>query len=188
MYELIVDRGHVIQGLAAFRLPRKVHSRDRAIIAYDGTFATFEAFDDFFAARATGCWPGNAHVSAMLLRALVQALPAGDPLIVRCDGERVSIGTLRVDCKWQQVSESLTKAPAARDWVASLALAYTLPRGRIVTDGLAKEVSDAERKLAALVARTAKFLAPLGVTADDVRALVERRLEERYAPARDGRS
>jgi hypothetical protein len=187
-HELSVDAGHVIQGLQAFRVPRKVRSRDRATLGFDGTYLTVEAFDQMFVARATGAWPGNAHVSSMLVRALIEVPPAGDPLIVRCDGERVCIGTLRVDCRWQPVSEPLTGMSAVRDWVASLSLAYSKPRGRIVTDGLAQEVADAERKLAALVARVAKSLAPLGVTADDVRALVQRRLEERYVAARDGSS
>jgi hypothetical protein len=69
--------------------------------------------------------------------------------------------------------------PAALDWIGALARRYCLPPGRIATEGLTKEVEDAERKLLGLVVRVAKSLAPLGVTADDVRELVERRLQER---------
>jgi hypothetical protein len=93
-----------------------------------------------------------------------------------------------VGCAWQPVSNVLTKVPAAGDWIAALASSYTLPRGRIVTEGLAKEIEQAERKLALLVAKVAKSLAPMGVSADDIRNLVERRRAERYAPARDGSS
>jgi len=179
-YELLVDRGHVLQGLQIFRVPRTVRPRDRAILGFDGAYLTVEAFDQMFVARATGAWSGNARVSATFVAALKQAVPAVDPLVLRCDGERVSIGTMRIDCEWQPVSETLTRAPAVRDWVATLALRYTMPRGRIVTQGLAKEVADAEHKLSQLVVRVAKSLGPLGVTTQDVRSLVEMRLGERY--------
>lgn len=184
-YELLVDRGHFTQGLKAFRVPRKLRSSARAILGFDGSYFTVEAFDQMFVARATGVWPGNAHVSATLVAALMQAPPPGDPLVVRCDGAKVSIGSMRIDCQWQPVSQALTTAPAARDWIAALALRYLLPRGRIVTEGLAKEVEDAEHKLALLVAKVSKSLAPLGVTAEDLRSLVETRLRERYLASED---
>lgn len=52
--------------------------------------------------------------------------------------------------------------------------------------GLDKDVRAAEKKLDALVARVAKSLAPLGVTGEDVHALIERRLVERWCPTPDG--
>ena len=185
-YELLVDRAHVIQGLQAFRVPRKLRSGVRAVLGFDGSYLTVEAFDQMFVARATGVWPGNARVSATLIAVLKQAPPAGDPLLVRCDGERVSIGSMRVDCAWQPVSAALTSAPAASDWIAALGLSYSTARGRIVTGGSAKEVRDAERKLSQLIARVAKALAPLGVSAEDVRSLVETRLRERYLVSKAG--
>jgi hypothetical protein len=172
--------------LQAFRIPRKLRSGNRAVLGFDGSYLTVEVFDQMFVARATGVWPGNARVSATLIAALKQAPPAGDPLLVRYDGERLSIGSMRVDCVWQPVSAALTSAPAARDWIAALALRYSTPRGRIVTDGLANSIADAERKLSQLVARVARSLAPLGVTREDVRNLVETRMRERYLPSRTG--
>jgi hypothetical protein len=179
-YELLVDRGHVLQGLQIFRVPRKVRPCDRAILGFDGSYLTVEAFDQMFVARATGAWPGNARVGATLIAALKQAPPAGDPLIVRSDGKRVSLGSMRIDCEWQPVSAALVAAPTASDWLGALALSYSMPRGRIVTEGFAKEVHDAERKLSQLVARVGKSLAPLGVTKEDVRSLIKTRLRERY--------
>jgi hypothetical protein len=56
-----------------------------------------------------------------------------------------------------------------------------MSRGRILVEGRGAEVRAAERKLNALLRRVAKSLAPMGVTAEDLEALVERRLEERYS-------
>jgi hypothetical protein len=72
-YELSVDRGHVLQGLQTFRVPRKVKPRDRAILGFDGSYLTVEAFDQMFVARATGSLPGNAHVGATLFEARTKA-------------------------------------------------------------------------------------------------------------------
>jgi hypothetical protein len=88
---------------------------------------------------------------------------------------------MRVDCAWQPVSAALANAMPADDWIAALALRYSMPRGRIATDGFKRSVDDAERKLSRLVARVAKTLLPLGVTADDIRNLVETRMRERHA-------
>lgn len=179
-YLLYVDRGHVIQGLRALRLPRKLKSGARAILGFDGSFLTLEVLDQMFAASATGTWPGNARVSATLIGALRQALPAGDPLVVQCDRERLSFGTLRVDCEWQPVSEELTTMPATEEWVATLALNYSMSRGKLITDGFKKSLDDAERKLTQRLRSAAKSLEPLGVTVEDLRRLVETRLRERY--------
>ena len=178
--ELFVERGHVLQGLRAFRVPRKIRPRDRAIFGYDGAFLTVEAFDQMFVARATGTWPGNAGVAATLIAALISATPSGNPLRLRCNGMRVSIGNISVDCEWQPVSETLMAVPAARDWLASLALAFTLPRGKIITGGYVNEVADAERRLHQLLVRNAKSLAPLGVEVEDLRKLVVAKLQERF--------
>jgi hypothetical protein len=149
-------------------------------LGFDGSYLTVEALDQIFVARATGAWPGNAHVGATLIAALKQAPPAGDPLIVRCDGKRVSIGSVRIECEWQPVSAALVDSPAASDWLGALAMSYSMPRGRIATEELANAVDDAQRKLSQLVARVAESLAPVGVTKEDVRSLVESRLRERY--------
>ena len=128
-YELLVDRTHVIQGLEGFRIPRKPRTKERAVLGFDGSYLTVEALDQMFVARATGRWPGNARVGASLIAALKQATPAGDPLVVRCDGDRVSIGSMSVDCEWQPVSAGLTTTAPAADWVAALARRYSTPRG-----------------------------------------------------------
>ena len=73
--ELKFDRGHVLQGLAAMRLPRRVRPAERAILGFDGSYFTVEAFDQMFVAKATGTWPGNAHVGATLIGAMKQAPP-----------------------------------------------------------------------------------------------------------------
>jgi hypothetical protein len=181
-YRLSVDRQHLLRGLEIFkRSLRKVSRPEGAILGFDGRYLTIEARNVAVLAQAVGAWPGNAHVSATLVRALIKAPPPSDPLIVTCDGQHVRFGPVKVGCTWQPVSSSLLEVPSRREWIESLALKYTLPRGRIIAEGLGSEVAAAERKLDALVRRVAKSLAPFGITTADVQELVERRLAERYA-------
>lgn len=108
------------------------------------------------------------------------APPAEDPITVTCDGVNLRFGPLKVACKWQPVSSVVLARPRQPEWVEAIALEYTLPRGRLFAEGRSSEVKAAEQKLAALIVRVAKSLAPSGVTAADIEKLVERRLEERY--------
>ncbi len=180
-YRLSVDRGHVLQGLRLFkRTRRKTHRPETAIIGFDGRCLTLEAQGTTMFAQAIGAWPGNAHVSAMLVTALAEVPPADDPIIVSFADGYLHFGPLKVGCKWQPVSSALLALPATRDWVQALAISYQRSRGDILADGLTDEVRAAHQQLGKLIQRVAKSLAPLGVTAADIQQLVERRLEERY--------
>jgi hypothetical protein len=183
-YALAVNGRSLDIALRVFRVPRKIKSSDRAILGFDGKFLSIDAFDQTILAAAKGEWPGNAHISVTLVRALIQVPPDGDPVILRCDGQRVTLGTVKVGCKWQPVSSIVLARPRQPEWFEGIALKYTLPRARIIAEGRGSEVKAAERKLTALVHRIAKSLAPMGVTVEDVSSLIERRLEERYVVGR----
>ncbi len=180
-YHLSVDRRHILQGLKLLRKPKTMRRKhDPAVVGFDGSFLTVEVAGTMFLARATGTWPGNAVVSDTLFQALAAAPPAGDPIMVSCDGEHLGFGPLKVACKWQPISSVVLARPLQPEWVEAIGLKYALPRGRIFVAGRSSEVKAAEKKLAVLIARVAKSLAPFGVTAADIEKLVEHRLEERY--------
>lgn len=180
-YELSVDIHDLIAGLKRFRLRRKIRPTEKAILAFDGRFCSIEALDTVIVANATGVWPGIARFSASVIVALVKFPPANDPFIVSLDGDRLKLGSLNIGCEWQPVSHTLSKLPAAPDWVQALSLKYRATRGQILSEGLEEEIAQAERKLAMLITRITKSLSPLGVSENDIRSLVENRLAERYS-------
>ena len=180
-YQLSVDRNHLLNGLKRIQIPRKIRRSQKAILGFDGRFFSIEALNCVIVASAYGMWPGNACVSAQFVCALALGLPAGDPVNVVCDGEHLRLGTLTISCTWQPVSETLLDVPAAPDWIEALSLKYRASRGRILADRLAPEIAKAERKLAAVISKVAKSLAPLGITEKDIQALIDERLVERYA-------
>jgi len=178
VYQLVVDGGHLRQGLRWYEKTRKIRAADKALISFDRSFMQVEALDYAFVARADGAWPGTAKVSATVLAALAKAPPTSEDVQVSFGDGKLRIGRLAVTCTWEPVSGVILGAPAASDWIAALSLKYRIPRPQIVLDGLAPKVADAERQLGKLVARCAKSLAPLHVTEADLHEMIERRLIE----------
>lgn len=180
-YHLNVDRLDLFEGLKHFKIRRKVRPSEKAILGFDGRFFSIEALDRVIVTKAEGTWPGLAYVGATFVVALAKFPPTVDVVQVTCDGERLRLGPLTVGCTWQPVSHKLLELPASPDWVETLSFKYQVRRSKIVAAGYGRIIAKAERKLATLIADTAKSLSPLGVTEKDIRLLVENRLAERYA-------
>ena len=75
--------------------------------------------------------------------------------------------------------------PGAPDWIGALSLRYRMPPPGDAGRRYTGEIATAERKLDQLIDRVAKPLLPFGVTADDLHALVHRRLMERWGLPHD---
>ncbi len=180
-HELDVDLVDVTEGLKKFRIRRKVRPSEKAIVAFDGEYCSFEALNVAVAARATGTWPGIARFSASTLVALARCPPTIPPFAVRITGNTLTLGPMNVTCEWQPVSHVLTHALAAPDWIQALGLKFTATRAQILAEKVNKQIDAAEHKLDILVRKVGKSLAPLGVTERDIRDLIGSRLAERYA-------
>lgn len=180
-YQLSVDRYDLLDGLKKFKSPRRIRSLERALLGFDGKYFSIEALDQVIVAKAEGLWPGIASVSATLIVALAKVPPAGDPIMVMCTGSRLQLGSLAMDCTWQPVSHTLLRLPATADWAEAISLKYCATRAEILAGKLEGKIRNAERKLDSLIVKAAKSLAPVGVTEQDIRSIVERRLEEKYA-------
>jgi hypothetical protein len=185
-YQLQVDRYHLLDGLQKFRTRRRrFRASEKALFAFDGRFLSIEALDVVVVAQANGVWPGVASVGVQFVVALARVPPTGEGTIeIACRDNHLKVGSLTVGCEWQPVSHSLLKLPAAPDWIEALSLKYRGTRGQILAGGHNFSIERAERKLHKVVARAAKLLAPLGVTQQDLRVLVDDRLAKRYAVRR----
>lgn len=159
----------------------KLKSHERAVIGFDGASVTIEVRETVCFVQAIGTWAGTARVPATLVAALAASPPAGDRIEVAWDRQHLRLGPLKVEAEWIPISTGLQRTPAAPDWLRGIALRYGKSRGELMREGLVPEVTAAERKLAQLIRRTAKSLASIGVSEDDVRKLVLGRLSERFA-------
>lgn len=180
-YQLSVNGDDLRNGLGHFKTRRKIKPSERAILAFDGSYLSIEALDKVLVAGADGVWPGIAYVTANMVVAFASAPPTDERIVLGCDGKRVRFGSLTVGCEWQPVSRELMRATAIPDWVEALSLKYRAHRSVMITGRNKAAVAEAESKLTKLLELVSKKLAPVGVTAEDLRQLVEKRLAERYA-------
>lgn len=180
-YQLRVSGSDLRNGLGHFKTRRKIKPSERAVLAFDGRYLSIEALDKVLVASADGIWPGIAYVTASVIVAFASAPPADEIVQLSCDGERVRFGSLTVGCKWQPVSKTLIRANAIPDWIEALSLKYRAHRSMMVSDRSKAAIAVAESELTKLLRQVAKKLAPVGVTEEDLRQLVEKRLVERYA-------
>ena len=183
-YELLVDGHHLREGAKLFdhRFTDRGghHGNSKATVAFADGFALVNALDRGFVARATGLWPGIARTSASLWVALAEVPPLGDEIQIRFVDGRLKVGPIAMEADWLPVSKSLLTLPGAPDWITGLALRYRVPPPGAAGRAYAGEIATAERKLGELIDRAVKPLLPFGVTADDLGALVHRRLKERW--------
>lgn len=180
-YQLSINGNDLRNGLVHFKTRRKIKSHEKAILAFDGQYLSIESLDKVLVAGADGTWPGIAYITAGVIVAFASAPPAGDSVLLSCNGERVRFGSLTVGCKWQPVSQTLMRVEAVPDWVEAISLKYRAHRSTMISGKHKAVISEAETKLTKLIGQVAKKLAPVGITEDDLRSLVEQRLAERYA-------
>lgn len=184
-YDLAVDRRELVNGLRRF-IRTEVWPSQKAVVGFDGRFFSIRAANRVIVAHAQGTWPGLAYVRANVIIAMALAPPTGEPVRIWCDGKRVRFGSFVVMCAWQPISATLLSLPAAPDWIEALSREYRTGRGQTVVDGAkVGRLVKSEQQLARLVSRAAKPLAALGVTEEDIRSLIERRLAQRHVRPTD---
>ena len=175
-YGLAVDRRELISGLRRF-IRAEVWPSQKAVIGFDGRFFSIKAANRVIVAHANGTWPGLAYVRPNAIVAMALAPPEGEPVQVSCDGKRLKFGSFTVMCAWQPVSVTLLSLPGAPDWLEALSREYRASRTQSLLDGSSDyRVIKSEQQLARLVSRAAKPLAALGITENDIRSLIEKRL------------
>lgn len=126
---------------------------------------------------AHGQWQGEARVSADWLRAFGKVPPAMDPVVVQVEGGRMRVGGSSIPCRWQVPGAAVIEVPLGMGLRERLQLAARYPESELTKSGLSSLVSEAQAELEKRIAAAAKQLAPLGITASDVRLLVVGKLK-----------
>ena len=186
-YRITINGGEFRHALNQFKMPRKrkrakkvrkLNGSEKALLSFDGKFFSIEAFEVTAVLHAKGHWPGVATIFAEYVAALAEVPPQDESLVLTCDERRVRIGTTSVPCEWRPISEILMEIPAAPDWIDLLRMPYRCTRAQILAAGMQPKIDGAERELQKVLKRAAKPLAPLKVTVEDLRSLVEGKLRK----------
>ncbi len=186
-----MNRNELQVGLAEFKLAMKRFRpygsakylrRKRspeALIAFKEGYLSFEVDETIAALHAEGEWHGRARLSVACLLALDAAPPVQDPLVLQYADGRLQIGPVSYRCDWELESGPMLHRIENPTLIDLLAFDKTLPRNEAHAGELGKQISQAKRKAASAVAKSAKLLAELGITDADLWHLVEIQIKAR---------
>lgn len=164
-----------------FRAYRRMKHPPSALFAFSNEMLSVEVGEDLAVVRAEGEWHGHAWISAHYLGVLHLAPPKEDPVVIRYADGKLRISTLILGCEWETVSAQMIERVSDPDLIDLLALDRTVSRSEIHGTDLGKRISQARRTVGGSVTRAAKLLEKVGISEDELWALVEDRIQARIS-------
>jgi hypothetical protein len=157
---------------------------DDTLVAFEGGFLIIESGGITAVMHATGEWHGRATFSKNALIALATVPPSQDPIVVEYDNSKIKFGNLSIPCNWELASQKFIEKLANPDLIDLLAMERTLPRAQLGRSGLGPHVKAAREKMERRIGAALKQLADLGVSEDEIRDLVEEKIQMRIDEGR----
>ena len=154
----------------------------RALFAFESGFLSIESGDTTAVMRASGEWHGRATFSPEALRALASFPPNVDPIIITYAEDHLLIGNMTIACRWHMVSDALIHNLENPDLVDLLVLERTIPRAELKGSPLGRRIMAAVQRAEQRIQKAVTQLADLDVTEDEIRSLVEKKLDSRMKP------
>lgn len=124
--------------------------------------------------EAEGILLTRVRVPARWLIELSRTLGPDDPAFVTVQGDYLTIGETTVSCTRDHLEHTMVRIPLNATEGDILRVAREHDRKEIERSGLWGLVSKAEDRRDRMINRSASILSALGVTADDLRELVDR--------------
>jgi hypothetical protein len=131
-----------------------------------------------FGVPAEGRWPGEARVSSKWLQTLARVPPTQNPLVFRVCSGRLSIAGSSMPCEWQRADSAQVILPIGAQLLDLLRLEKRHSSAALAASGLQPAMASARRDLSTRLKRALAQLAPLGVTAAELEALVQQHIDE----------
>ncbi len=153
----------------------------RVLLAFENGLLTIESGEASTIMRAEGEWHGRAYFSPEVLRAIALYPPATDPVVISYAEGHLMLATMTIPCDWVNPARELAKVIVEPDMLDLLAMGRSMPRSEVIGTELGKKVRSAQQKATRRITSAASQLCELGVTEDDVRALVDAKIARRLA-------
>jgi hypothetical protein len=98
---LTVSRAQFLEAVAISAAILRRKRQAKAVFSFRDGFLTVAIANSSSAVSAEGEWPGIAKCPALFLLAATDPPPANDPVTIRCENGRLSIGRFSTACEWQ---------------------------------------------------------------------------------------
>lgn len=173
--------------LPEFRAATKPFSAKRrklgtALLACEGGFLSIESGDITVVMRAEGHWGGRARFAPEILRALATVPPTQNPVIIGYADGHLLVGGMTIPCKWQETGIGADGIPLGAGLMDLLVLDLGIRRVDATGSSLtAERIRKARQSADRRIRSAAKSLNELGVTEDEIRALVETKISAEWA-------
>lgn len=171
---LQVPRKEFIRATKVFQ--RKRPKLGPVLLAYENEFLSIESGEATVVMNATGEWHGRAMFSPEILRALAMFPPLQDPVKISYDDGHLFVGSMKIICQWNTVSQAFIEDLANPGLIDLLALKETVPRSEIGGTSLGRQIRSAHEKAERRIMNAAKQLQDLEITEAEIRALVDARI------------
>ena len=173
--------------LAEFKRGTKVFTPKRlklgpALLAFENGFLSIESGDVTAVMRATGEWHGRATIPPNTLRAIATVPPSQNPLTISYADGHLLIASMTISCEWHPVSEKLIQKLETPSLFDLLVMERTLPRSEMRSTALGIQIADAVQQAGKRIRKAATQLTELGVTEDEILALVDVKIRSRLTP------
>jgi hypothetical protein len=174
MARLEVPRDEFLEALKGLRPALRARRPGEAIVRMDEESLLVRVGGCEVFMSAAGRWPGEARVSAALFAMLAKAPPSGDPLAVWVESGRFFVGNISMACQWQKDGSAQIEVPLGATLKDLLRLRHQHTDQALEQAGLLGRVQAAQQEAAQRISKAAVALAPLGIGAADIQALVAR--------------
>ena len=176
----------VVEVKALFATLRKVFPKLRrrktleVILSFDGEQFNVDFQGAQYGAKAAGEWKGTARLSLAMFEAIVNT-HQGDTLTVEYRDGKLTLGSMSVTARWQDISGQLLELNIDTSDEDFLAICLSVPESRVVASGLGPRFEAAKRQLAKRIDEAAERLKPFGDYRDPIESLVVTALRKRGA-------
>ncbi|MBJ6799757.1 hypothetical protein [Geomonas propionica] len=177
-FKVTVDRKAFRGVLLSLRKLTKVKKPFEVVLSYNGGMLLVHSVGGSMPVVADGCATVDVHLPGGPFFNLAEVLPEVSPLTLEYSGEVLQLDTLRLPCTTSVSRPFLVQLPLNPRTVDILSLRYQHSVNEISRSGYARMFVEAERERETLIKKAARILGPLGVTGEDLFALVEGRLKK----------
>lgn len=176
-----VDLSEFKEGLKPFRSKKPVTGK--ILLAFENGFLSLESNEIKTVMRATGQWEGRAQFSGEILRALAMVPPDKNPVTISYAQNRILIEGMTIACTWQSNRDDdidfmidVAMNPSIIDY---LAMDRVGKRVNVGKPGISQKIRSAKEKMERRVKNASTQLHDLGISEDEIRALIDTKIEAR---------
>lgn len=153
--------------------------KETVLLCYEGGFLSVESGDRTAVMRAEGEWHGKARFGPRILQALALVPPTMNPIPISYAENHLLIGGMSIRCDWVLQGQSMISKLENPSLLDLVVLERYIPRAELNATEQGKKITSAVLLLADRLNCASKALGSFGVSEDEIRELVNRKIGER---------